>query len=474
MSTSSGNSHPRDRRTDQAPPTGARAGAADAMVRRHKPPVLRRSTLRAICAIWLLLVAYGTLGPLGYGEGSWLAPVEDWHWVPPTHAINYSAYNDLFTNVLVYVPVGIALALLLRRRGGAHGLELLLAMVLAVALSYLTELLQQFMPARCSDRGDLMVNSTAALLGCLIAPRAQRTIRRGHEYVFEQCYHRPWLAAAWVMTGVTLALMTLPWDFYWPSIETEYDRSFDLLDFRRFATFGLLGFLIAMAMIERHGRQSLAFGEAVKRIFVCSVMFEAAQIFVKSHACGLLDISTALLGGLAGIGAARWLSGMSLPESSALTIRRQRLTTWALFALVAFGLIAGMYPGAVPANIQKSHRLLQFPFQVEFLESFDRVVIGVAEALFMYATVTMLCLYLTRGRGRLVALLLLLGMVGTVEAGQILLRGAPADVTPLLMAVAAWMIAIRCWNAFVPPALHTARHSTRRTSLRAQVRHSQP
>jgi VanZ family protein len=443
--------HPHDRHSDPLSARGAPAATAGARGVARKPPVLRRSTVRLICAVWLGLVVYGTLGPLGYGEGVWLVAVDSWSWIPPAHAVNYSAYNDLFTNVLVYVPVGIALALLVRRRGGVRGLELLLAMVLAVGLSYVTELLQQFMPARCSDRGDLVVNSGAALLGCLTASRAQRAIRRGHEYVYEQWHQRPWLAAAWVMTGVTLALMTLPWDLHWPTIETDYRRGLDLLDFRRFATFGVLGFLIAMAMVERHGRRALAFGEALKRIFVCGVLFEAAQIFVKSHACGLLDISTAFFGGLAGIGAARWLSGTSLSRSAVLTLRRERLTVCILFALVAFALVAGLSGGTLPGDAQPSPRLLRFPFQMQFLESFDRVLIGVAEALFLYATITMLCLYLTQGHGRLVALLLLLGLVGVVQAGHVLLWNAPADATPLFVAVAAWMVAVRCWSAFVPP-----------------------
>ena len=427
MFTPSSNPHPRDRRTDPASSTGERAVAPDEFELGRKPPVLRRSTLRMMCAVWLGLVVYGTLGPLGYGEGPWLIPAENWSWMPLAHPVNYGAYNDLFTNVLVYVPVGVALALLVRRRGGVRGLELLLATFLAVVLSYATELLQQFMPARCSDRGDLLVNSGAALLGCLVAPRVQRAVRRGHEYAYEQWRYHPWLVAAWAMTAVTLALMTLPWDLHWPSIETEYSRPLDFLDFRRLATFGLLGFLIAMAMIERHGRQALAFGEAIKRVFVCGVLFEAAQIFVKSHACGLLDISTALFGGMAGMGAARWLTGMSLTESGVPTATRRLLATSVLITLVVFGLVVGLWAGTAPERHPHDSWVLWFPFQVQFLESFDRVVISAAESLLVYATMTVLCLYLTRGRGRRVALLLLLGMVGVVQAGQILHRGGAAD-----------------------------------------------
>ena len=463
MSTRSSNPHPHDRRTDTPAPPGqppvAPGGGAEpgGMT---KPAVLRRSTLRTLCVVWLGLVIYGTLGPLGYRGDEmavaewivpqWLAPVENWSWFPPGHAVNYHRYNDVFTNVLVYVPVGIALALLIRRRGGVRGLELLLAMSLAVGLSYVTELLQQFMPARSADRGDLLVNSAAALLGCLIAPRAQRVIRQGHEYAYERWRDRPWLVLAWVMTGLTLALMTLPWDLYWPSIEVEYQRSLDPLDFRRFATFGLLGFLIAMAMIERYGPRGQALGEAIKRIFVCGVLFESAQMFVKSHACGLLDMGTAFVGGLLGIGAASWLAGRSLTRGGLPTAARRASATLLLVGLVLFGLIAGMSGTDVLGADPQGPRVLWCPFQVQFLESFDRVLINAAESLLLYATVAMLCLYLTGGHGQCVALLLLLGMVGVAQTAQILVVGRVADVTPLFMAVAAWLLAVRCWNAFVP------------------------
>jgi VanZ family protein len=456
MFTPARSPHPHDRHSDPVPPPVAHALPSDRLDLERKPPVLRRSTLRVICGIWLVLVTYGTLGPLGCGEGSWLAPVESWHWIPPAHPMDHNACNDLFTNVLVYIPVGVALGLLVRRRGGAWGAELLLAMLLAITLSYVTELLQQFMPARCSDRGDLMVNAGAALLGCVLAPRAQRAVRRGHAYTYKHWRGHPWLVAAWAMTGVTLAMMTLRWDLCWPSLETEYTRSLDWLDFLRFATFGLLGFLIAMAMIERHGRQARALGEAVMRVFVCGVLLEAAQIFVKSHACALLDISSALLGGLAGVGTARWLAGRPSAKSGVPTAARRLVATSALLGLVLFGLIAGMSVGIVPGDQHNGTRMLWLPFQVQFGESFDRVVIRGAESLFLYASVTALCLHLTRGRGQHAALLLLVGMVGVSQTGRVAFLDRTADLTPLLLAVAAWLATVRAWKAFVPPARRTS------------------
>ncbi len=449
MSVVGHNQLPRDRHSDQRP-------LIDGQL---KPAVLRRSTVRAACVVWLTLVIYATLGPFGHGSGQWLAPVETWRWIPPAHPISYNSYTDIFTNVLVYVPVGIALALLVRRRGGVKSLEFAFAGFLSIALSYVTELLQQFVPARCSDWNDLVVNSSAALFGCLIAPRAQTAIRRGHELTLRSWRARPWLVLAWLMTGLTALLMTMPWDLYWPSIEAEWYRGFDLLDFRRFAAFVLLGFLITMAMIERLGPCAQAAGEAVQRIFVCGVLFEAAQIFLRSHACGLLDISTALFGGMVGYGAARWLTGLGLSSRGLPSATRRRLASLALLVLVGFALVVGLSGVNAPGLNRSGPHVLWLPFQSQFLTPFDRVLTDAVASLFLYSSLTVLCLYVTLGRGRWVALLLLAGLVGVVETAQMHFFRGSADVTPLLLAVAAWVITIRCWKAFTPRPLHPAQQA---------------
>ena len=464
MVTPSENQHPRDRQSD-LPVVASPPGLSDDSHhhRLHKPPVLRRSTIKWLCAGWLLLVVYGTLGPLGVGRKPWLVPVESWNWIPAVHSQTFDSYNDLFTNIAVYLPVGVALTLLIRRRGGPRGLELLPAMFLAVTLSYVTELLQQCMPARCSDRGDLYVDAAAALVGCLIAPRVQRLIRGGHQYAYDNWRERPWLLAAWLMTLITAGLMTLPWDFYWPSLEIEYFRNLDLLDLRRFGTFVLLGFLIAMAMIERHGYGARAVGEAVKRIFIYGVYFEAMQIFLRSHACGLLDISTAFFGGMAGAGVARWLTGMSLEKGGIPTSTRRAFALVLVLGLVGFGLLPGIATAKNAGTTVYDPKFLLLPFQLDFLESFDRVMIAAAEALFLYGSLTMLCLYLRHESGRWVALLLLFGIVSFNELSKILIRDMTADITPALMGLASWMIAVRCWNAFRP------KRGTARDSLSART-----
>ena len=452
---------PRDRHSDHlnAPQYEAASSGATSespRSRRIKPPVLRRSTIRWIALVWIGLVLWGTVGPLGTDTKPWIVPVPEYRWIPPIVPLSSASYNDIFTNVLVYLPLGVALGLLLRRRGGIWAVEASMAMVLAVTLSYSTEFAQQFMPARTFDRVDLFVNSGAALFGCLLAPLAQRLLRRGHEILFVNRRQKPWLTSAWIMTAIVFVLMTMPWDFHKPSLEVDYLRGLDLLDLRRFGAFLVLGFLIAMAMIERLGRGPAAFGESIKRIFVCGVFFEAAQIFIRSHACGFLDISTAFFGGLAGIGAARWLTGTTLTKGVLPTQTKRMLATIVLFALIggqlAFGVAAAFGHGSGSNGVAR----VLLPFQIDFMQSFDRVMIHILESLFVYATVTMLCLYLSLGTGRVLSALVLFGMVGIVEVFRGFLGQHGFDLTPFLTAVAAWVIIQRCWKAFVPQVWHPA------------------
>jgi len=446
MRSSACNTHPHDRRDDPR-------SAAGALL---KPPVLRRGTIRAVCAAYLALVIYGTLGPLGDADTPWLGPAPNWRWIPPAYPLHYGRYQDILTNVLVYLPVGVALALLVRRRGGKLGTELLLTVSAGVGLSYGTELLQQFMPARCADLGDLITNAAATLLGSLLAPRAQSALRRAHERLFWDWRAHPWSALAWLMGGLTLALMTMPWDPCRPSLETDYRRDLDALDFRRCAAFALLGFLITLACCERRGRGRPALGMALRLVFVCAVFFEAAQVFLRSHACALLDISTALLGGLIGCGAARALPGsqgaVGVPPAT-----RRVVALLGLLLVVAAAPILGLSRVAETPGRLADGCVLWLPFQTQFLTPFDRAVLATAETSFLYLAAAALSLYVSGGRGRRTALLLVVGLAGMVETAKAVFLGAPADPTSLLLAFVAWVVVCRCWQTFAPlPSLSDA------------------
>lgn len=426
----------------------------------EKPPVLTRRAIQLISAACLLVIIYGTIGPLKNYNAPWIAMPQTWSLVPPTDA---TSPNDLLTNFLVYIPVGIALRLLIRRRGRAGAADFLFGLAAAVALSYLTEVAQQFMPSRSANILDFYLNSAGAFLGTLIAPGAQRRLRHLHAQSFRELRIRPWNVARILVALVIAALMTVPWDLTYPEIELEWWRAFDPLDLRRWAMFMLFGFVSTMAIMQFNRRLSYAVERTIEHVFILAVFLEASQAFLISHSCALLDIATAWAGGLLGCLAARqWLRifGGPEPTDEPLTQRlryapgmapRGAGRSLAIVLLAAAILFAGWMafdaqPGAIGTNY--TGNVLVVPFQSLFSRSFDRVITHVFEVGGLYMLVVGLGLYLTRGLGRRATLILVIALAAAGELLRLGWNGGPADISTLVLAATAWFVAVRVWDAY--------------------------
>ncbi|MFH1746385.1 MAG: VanZ family protein [Planctomycetota bacterium] len=423
----------RDRHSDQTHPA-------------DKPPILRRLTLRWLCVACLAVIAYGTLGPLGLQRGAWLVANPNWQYVPPCPR---SDYNDVFTNLLVYIPVGIAFRLLVRRRGAAPGLDLFVALSLSVLLSYVTEVLQQFMPARSANLFDCLVNAVGVGLGCLLAPGVQRLLRRGHLTAYEQRHANPWTLLAWVAAIVTGLLMITPFYPSRPSMEVVLDRTLDLMDLRRFGMFMVLGFCLMAAALRRHAHVRQALLSALGMTCLLAVLFELAQIFITSHTCGLLDIIIAVIGGAVGI----VLSAIIVkPEAPRNRPNRWRSgAAWcALLVVIACGvLVLVAYWRGADHHIQPGE-VCWIPFYAQFMQPFHIVVAELVESLALFTLLTLLALAWTRGRKAAAGLLLVLGVAGMLETLRALAGRGPADITPLILAVVAWLLTVGIWRSLLP------------------------
>ena len=131
----------------------------DGIVFRHHP------VLSVITFVYLGLVAFITLGPQPLDDGStslvWrmlgvLARFDATSW------ITYATL-EFWSNVAMFVPVGLFFLLLLGRR------RWWLAILLGVLLTCGIEFAQQFIPSRVSDPRDIAANSVGAFLGVIIA-----------------------------------------------------------------------------------------------------------------------------------------------------------------------------------------------------------------------------------------------------------------------------------------------------------------
>jgi glycopeptide antibiotics resistance protein len=135
--------------------------------------------LTAVTFVYLGVVGFITLVPQPQSEGSdWFvwALLDFFSHHSLTHWISYSLL-EFWSNVLMFIPVGLFFLLLLGRR------RWWLAVLLGVVLTCGIEFAQLFIPTRVSDPRDILANSMGAFIGVVAAllatwPAAVRAARQ--------------------------------------------------------------------------------------------------------------------------------------------------------------------------------------------------------------------------------------------------------------------------------------------------------
>lgn len=452
-----------------------------------RPALLSRGKLRWLCVASLAVIVYGTLGPLGLRGHAWLDFSRPWSFVLTWER---SDWNDWVTNLLVYLPVGFALRLLVRRRGFAGMADFVVACIGAAALSYITEVLQQFMPARSSNLQDVLANSLAGMVGAALAPMLQLSARRVHAHTYEQWQSNPWSVASGLWILLTIGLMILPIKLAHPIIETSLDRGLDLDDVRRFSVFVVMGGLMTVARWRGVGDCLASLPPVIMRILGFAVGLELLQVFSSEHACGLLDMLVAAMGGLFGCGGAliliergafgapgkrpsgpppglvqraiylvvtafadiarivSWIGSPGRGDQRS-TVTRQLIGV-SVIATSIFAFAAGISRHEPDALTAHGPQVRLVPFQVHFMKPFPQALSMIVEDLVTYGMLAALCLYLTRGASRGVVLMLLVGIVGVTESYRAATGRGAADITSLLIAVVAWLVTTRAWDLLQP------------------------
>ncbi len=144
--------------------------------------LLKGNVVEALTLTYLLVLAYFTLLPFDFREAAidheaavvqWGLTVAAPHW------------PDLICNVALYVPLGALFGATLVKRGLGRPVSIVVAVILAGALSYGTEYSQRFSPSRVCSLADFVGNVLGAIGGGLIAPaglwfagRVARTTQR--------------------------------------------------------------------------------------------------------------------------------------------------------------------------------------------------------------------------------------------------------------------------------------------------------
>ncbi|GEM18793.1 VanZ family protein [Nitrosococcus oceani] len=157
--------------------------------------------------IYAGLLAYGTLYPLH----DWRVPLES-GWLPIFGHGSKVSYSDIFTNIVVYIPLGFLLARAVISRSPIG--KIIAALLGGTVLSFLLESLQVYLPSRVSSFLDLALNTTGALAGGLlfVAVRPQGRI---YECLLSlrQAHIRPGAlaSASMFLLGLWGLSQTSPW-----------------------------------------------------------------------------------------------------------------------------------------------------------------------------------------------------------------------------------------------------------------------
>jgi VanZ family protein len=117
-----------------------------------------------VVLIYIAMLIYGSLYPFHWG-----APSTPWMAFLSTPLPSHWDKGDVVQNVLVYMPLGLAVALWWTRGHGRFWAGVLGATLAGTLLSVGVETVQQFLPGRVASVPDILTNMAGSLIGALFA-----------------------------------------------------------------------------------------------------------------------------------------------------------------------------------------------------------------------------------------------------------------------------------------------------------------
>lgn len=425
-----------------------------------------QSVVLPLCALGtVLLVLAGSLSPFHFD----LAAARAAGGVG-LRAIGWpnSAHDDLVTNIAVYVPVGAASFLWLRRRSRAW-LALVLVGVFGGVTSLLAETLQTCIPVRTASWIDVIVNVLGSLCGAAVAPALCAAAHLAGRRIRDGVTRQPMSTAAGVLAVGLILVGLRPFDFVtttealhaslarsqWLWAETGISRdggggpaAADISTIGMAGAFAALGFLLALGAREtRHSRRRAAAASLV-HVALLAVLIETVQVFVVSRSFDVWDALLTACGGALGTYLA--IYAVDAPSRSAwlgrpAMVLHPVLLGPALILQIGYHLAHAATPFQSMTAQTAGSTVLWVPFSGYYGRSLVSVMSQVLSVGAAFALLGLTVALLARGLGSRTRWWVAAGAVLTVAAVREVIQCANAahvaDTTDPLVALAALMLA---------------------------------
>ena len=296
-------------------------------------PSVRRPFGAGLFALLVIgLVFCGSLSPYQFDlqllhNGGWGLDAIGWP---------HSPLDDLVTNLMVYLPVGAALSLWLKRRMAVEW-AVLAAAVIGGLVSLTAETLQTAIAIRSASWLDVIVNTAGALWGALAAPAVVEARVWALDRLRTRLAQRPLTTLSTLVTVGVVVVSLSPFDFVtntgqlhaslaaarWSPLRVDVTADAVALGFGSLTDSGVLGtaglfvvvgFLLALAARERGLARRNALEAGLGQVALLAVLIELLQLLRCSGGFGVLDAILYILTGFLGVLMA--LYAVDLPSNS--------------------------------------------------------------------------------------------------------------------------------------------------------------
>ena len=372
-----------------------------------------KGTARWLLAAVVALILYGSLYPFEFDTPGGLNILQ----IAVLLAFKRTSRGDVVANMLLYMPLGLCMALALPQRLRMFAV-LLLTIAAGVLLSLGVELAQTLESARVASLTDLLLNAAGTAFGCSVA-----LLYRG----IGTQLRIPGLAESrpapvplgflllWLSYRLAPFVPTLDWQKIKDSVKPVFvDPTLDGFAALRF----LVGWLVVAFAVRRMWRReyavaalfALAAGTQVGRVFVVGKEVNPAELLALAALVVLLPL----------------LRRLAVP-------RRLLLLSLALAAIVV---VQGLEPWHFAPE---SHAFSWVPFKNSLSDSLEVNISVLIEKCFWYASLVWL---LAQRSGALWACAIGVALlVGAIEFVQMWLPGRSAELTdPLIVLAAAGLL----------------------------------